>query len=239
MSKLLWNLREFAHLVNVIGTSWIRRTAPRDAPDAYHRWYYETRVQTRVRYFGHPTMKSVSDLWNYQEIIFELKPALVVELGTFAGGSALYFSHLLKCMKGHRHILTIDVTEESIAPEILRDPDIEFILGNSCSEITSRRIQALQKEFPGPMFVILDSDHDKNHVLAEMTMLRPLMRPGDYMVVEDSNINGHPVLPGWGAGPYEAIEEYEKTYPGDYYHDEEREKNFGFSFAVRGFLVRN
>jgi cephalosporin hydroxylase len=239
MSKFLWNLREFAHLVNVVGNSWIRTTAPRDAPDAYHRWYYETQVQTRVRYFGHPTMKSVSDLWNYQEIISELRPKFIVELGTFAGGGALYFAHLLKNQGISGRVLTVDVSRDSIGREILQVPEIEFIEGSSISEKVAQRIRELQMEFTGPMFVILDSDHSKKHVFAELAMLRDLTRPGDYVIVEDSNINGHPVLPGWGDGPYEAIEEYEKNFPDDYRHDDARERKFGFTFAVRGFLIRN
>jgi cephalosporin hydroxylase len=239
MSKFLWNLRELAHLVNVIGNSWIHKTAPKDAPDDYHRWYFETQVFKKVCYLGLPTRKSVSDLWNYQEIIFEIKPTLIVELGTFAGGSALYFSHLLKAIKGRHKVFTVDVSRDALAPEIMQDPDIEFMLASSCSDEVAQRIEALRQEFPGPMFVILDSDHSKKHVLAEMIMLRTLMRPCDYLIVEDSNINGHPVSPGWGDGPYEAIEEYEKMYPGDYRHDDEREKKFGFTFAVRGFLIRN
>ena len=198
MSKFLRDLRELGRLINVIGNSWIRPTAPKDAPDAYQRWYYERQVHTRVRYLGHATMKSVSDLWNYQEIIFDLKPALIVELGTYAGGSALYFSHLLKSMSGHRHLLTVDISRDAVASEVLRDPGIEFMLASSCSDGVAQRIQALQKEFPGPMFIIIDSDHGKKHVLAEMIMLRALIRTGDYFIVEDSNINGHPVLPGWG-----------------------------------------
>ena len=50
-----------------------------------------------------------------------------------------------------------------------------------------------------------------NHVLAEMKLLRPLLSAGDYLIVEDSILNGHPVLPGWGPGPYEAIEAYENN----------------------------
>jgi cephalosporin hydroxylase len=91
---------------------------------------------------------------------------------------------------------------------------------------------------PGPVFAILDSDHSKSHVLEELLLLRPLLTKGDYLIVEDSNINGHPVLPLSGEGPYEAIEEYEKRFPNDYVHDA-REHKFGLTFAPHGFLIRN
>ena len=60
-------------------------------PDLYHRWYYNRQVWRHVRFMGVYCAKSVCDLWNYQEIIWGLKPGLVVELGTYEGGSALYF----------------------------------------------------------------------------------------------------------------------------------------------------
>jgi cephalosporin hydroxylase len=52
------------------------------------------------------------------------------------------------------------------------------------------------------------------------------------------NINGHPVLPGWGPGPFEAMESYCVNHPEDYERDLAREEKFGFSFATRGFLIR-
>ena len=70
-------------------------------------------------------------------------------------------------------------------------------------------------------------------------MLRPLLARGDYLLVEDSCVNGHPILPGWGPGPYEAIEAYEDQFPGDYTHDVGREEKFGWTFAPNGFLIRN
>ena len=76
-------------------------------------------------------------------------------------------------------------------------------------------------------------------MLAEMKLLRPLLSAGDYLLVEDSTVNGHPVLPGWGPGPYEAIEAYEREFPNDYTHDVDRENKFGFTFAPNGFLIRN
>lgn len=93
-------------------------------------------------------------------------------------------------------------------------------------------------EYPGPVFAILDSLHTAEHVLAELKSLRPLLTAGDYLIVEDSNINGHPVMPGWGPGPYEALEAYETEFPDDYRHDRAREAKFGFTFATNGFLIR-
>ena len=64
--------------------------------------------------------------------------------------------------------------------------------------------------------------------------------PGDYVVVEDSNINGHPVFSPYdpGPGPYEALEEYFSRFPQDYIPDRERENKFGFTYAPKGFLIR-
>ena len=77
-----------------------------------------------------------------------------------------------------------------------------------------------------------------NHVLAEMKVLRPLLSASDYLIVEDSMFNGHPVVPGYGPGPYEAIEAYEREFPNDYKHDVARENKFGWTFAPNGFLIR-
>jgi cephalosporin hydroxylase len=71
-----------------------------------------------------------------------------------------------------------------------------------------------------------------------MELVRPVLTRGDYLVVEDGCINGHPLLPGWGEGPFEAIEEYVKRHPEDYAADRERETRFGFTFAPNGYLVR-
>jgi cephalosporin hydroxylase len=112
------------------------------------------------------------------------------------------------------------------------------MLSSSTDQRVSKRIRELRAEYPGPAFFILDSDHSKDHVLGEMQLLRAVTEPGDYVIVEDSNINGHPVQRNFGPGPYEAIEAYEKQFPDDYSHDSAREAKFGFTFAVNGFLIR-
>ena len=84
--------------------------------------------------------------------------------------------------------------------------------------------------------MILDSDHAKAHVLRELEALTPLLRKGDYLVVEDTCVNGHPVRPQFGPGPYEAVEEFMARRAGEYVHDVARESKFGFTAAPRGYF---
>lgn len=208
-------------------------------PNEYHKWYYNTEVFNKITWMGVHCQKSASDMWNYQEILVELKPSLVVEFGTHYGGSALFFANVMRQIGEPFRVLSVDVYHGPLEPKARQDPDITFFESRSTVPAVAEHIRALRNEFPGKVFAILDSDHSMNHVLAEMKLLRPLLRGGDYLVVEDSNMNGHPVLPGWGPGPYEAIEAYEQEFPDDYTHDVERENKFGWTQAPNGYLIRN
>jgi cephalosporin hydroxylase len=207
-------------------------------PEEYQLWYYNTFVWKQTKWLGVTTWKSVSDMWNYQEILSDLKPALVIEFGSNQGGSALYFASVMRQIGAPFKVFSVDVKHSILDPLAVADPDIEFLESSSCEQPVADRIRQLREEFPGPVFAILDSDHKMSHVLGEMKLLRPLMSTGDYLLVEDSILNGHPVLPGWGPGPFEAIEAYEREFPDDYTHDVEREKKFGFTFAPNGFMIR-
>ena len=208
-------------------------------PEEYHKWYYNTFVWKKTSWMGVTTWKSVSDMWNYQEILSELKPSLVIEFGTNQGGSALFFATIMKRIGQPFKVLSVDVTHKHLDPAAQRDPDILFVESSSTVPAIAEHIKRLKSEFPGKIFAILDSDHSMDHVLAEMKLLRPLLSTGDYLLVEDSCVNGHPVLPGWGPGPYEAIGAYEQEFPNDYTRDVARESKFGFTFAPNGFLIRN
>ena len=64
------------------------------------------------------------------------------------------------------------------------------------------------------------------------------MRSGDYLVVEDSCVNGHPVRPEFGPGPMEAIDAFVAANPGVLIPDAEREEKFACTFAPRGYFTK-
>lgn len=207
-------------------------------PDRYHSWYYHKGVWARTTWMGVSTQKSPADMWNYQEILATLKPSVVIEFGTAFGGSALFFASVMRQIGKRFRLLSVDVNGDRINQQLRDDPDTELLTMSSTDERVYERIARLRQDFPGPAFSILDSDHRESHVIQELKMLRGFLVSGDYVIVEDSNINGHPVNPNWGPGPFEAIEEYFRLFPGDYIHDNERESKFGFTFAPNGFLIR-
>jgi len=204
----------------------------------YHLWFYNSRVWEQTTWMGVPTLKSPMDMWNYQEILVALRPSLIVEFGTAYGGSALFFAAVMRQFGNPFAVVSVDIEPSKIAEKAKADPAIRFLTMSSDGEEAQKAILSLTEQFPGPIFAILDSDHSKSHVLAEMMNLRPVLAPGDYLVVEDSNVNGHPVRPFFGPGPYEAVREYFRRFPNDYERDVERAAKFGFSFAPAGFLRR-
>lgn len=206
--------------------------------DDYHRWYYENAVYTRTHFMGVPVLKFVGDLWNYQELIHELQPSLIVEAGTEAGGGALFFAAMVKAARLDCHVLTVDIDQSQAALSVRDHARIELLTARSTDPIVAERVKQIREVLRGPMLVSLDSDHGKENVLAELLFFRLLTRPGDYVVVEDGNINGHPVLPSFGPGPAEALQEYMERFPDDYERDIEREEKFGVTFAPTGWLKR-
>jgi cephalosporin hydroxylase len=213
----------------------------------YHIWFFERNVWLGLTWCGVPTLKSPMDVWNYQEIITELKPSLIVEFGTFKGGSALFFAGLLQQLGHKSKVFTCDPFDWGISPLAKNHPLIEMMQSASTTVEVYKRIEELRKEYPGPVFAILDGDHYAGTVLKELLMLRGLLVKGDYVITEDSNISGHPIMTdSYGQrdpskfcpGPYEAVVEYERMYPDDYTHDTAREKKFGWTFAPNGFLIK-
>jgi cephalosporin hydroxylase len=206
------------------------------AGEAYFKWYYDTGVWKGVQYRGVRTLKSVSDMWNYQEIIHDLDVQWIIETGTRHGGSALYFADLLALRGARGKVVSIDV--DAASNWVTEHPRIEFLYGDSAAPDMVRLVESMLTEPRGRLFVILDSDHSRDHVLRELHAYVPLMRSGDYLVVEDTCINGHPVRPEFGPGPWEAVEQFLAERPGVLLHDAGREAKFGFTCAPRGFFIK-
>jgi len=86
------------------------------------------------------------------------------------------------------------------------------------------------------VIVILDSDHSKDHVLKELKLYSPLVSINSYIIVEDTNLNGHPIEPNFGPGPYEAVQEFLKQN-NDFIVDKDRER-LPVTFFPSGYLKR-
>jgi len=207
-----------------------------DARQGYLKWYYETNVWKDMYWRGVRTLKFPPDMWNYQEILYENDLHWVLETGTRHGGSALYFADWLAATGSEGGIVSVDITHDSLDPAVRSHPRLRLLLGDSADPATIRAIgQLIPPARTRGMLLILDSDHTAAHVRRELEALVPLLRKGDYLVVEDTIVNGHPVRPEFGPGPLEAIEAYLAAHPGKLVADAARENKFGCTFAYRGY----
>jgi cephalosporin hydroxylase len=206
-----------------------------DAVDRFHLLYYEAEVfggtWKSTHWMGVPTWKCPSDLWVYQELLYELRPDLVIETGTAWGGSALYLASLFDLL-GQGRVISVDLRPRSPLP---LHPRITYLHGSSTDRLILEEVKRASRG-ADRIVVILDSDHRCDHVLEELRLYSPLVPLGSYLVVEDTNINGHPAMPEWGPGPMEAVERFLADHNG-FVADRGREK-FLLTLNPGGFLRR-
>jgi cephalosporin hydroxylase len=201
--------------------------------DQFHALYYSRREQTwgNTFWLGYRVLKCPLDLWSYQEILYSLRPELIVETGTYQGGSALFLASICDLLGGGE-VLTIDVDRRDDRP---RHPRITYLTGSSTSNRILRQVRQRAKD-TSRVLVILDSGHAKKHVLAELHAYAPLVTPGSYVIVEDTNLNGHPVESDHGPGPAEAVAEFLEGNDA-FVRDESRER-FMLTFNPGGYLEK-
>lgn len=201
----------------------------------FSRAYYYSIEQTvyDTRWLGVGTVKYPTDLWAYQELIHEQRPEWILETGTYLGGSALFLGNLCDLLDGGR-VISIDVASGDYG-ELPQHPRVSYIRGSSVDPATLEEVRNRLRGAANVM-VILDSLHTYDHVLAELRAYGPLVPVGGWIVVEDTNVNGHPVLPAWGPGPMEALEAYVAEQHG-FLVDRGPEK-FMLTSNPRGFLRR-
>ena len=200
--------------------------------DRFHKLYYDTGVWKRTQWLATPVQKLPLDLWLFQELIVELRPDLLIETGTLKGGSALFYATVMDALV-HGRIVTVDIEADEARPA---HPRVDYITGSSTDPRIIDRVRARAEEAETVM-VILDSDHTKDHVLGELQAYAPLVTHGSVLIVEDTDVNGHPVLPEYGPGPMEAVREF-LAATSDFMLDRELERRFLVTFHPRGYLRR-
>lgn len=196
----------------------------------YRHWLERGADTLRLSWFGYELAKCPLDLWIYQELLVRTRPDFVIETGTWCGGSALYFAMLFDHL-GHGQVVTVDVAVRPNRPEHDR---IRYITGSSIDAA----IIAQVREAVGSQraLVVLDSDHHAAHVYDEIIAFSPLVQTGDYLIVEDTNVNGHPVWPDFGPGPMEAVEKF--LSQNDDFVIDRRCERFLMTQYPRGYLKR-
>jgi len=176
------------------------------------------------------------DLWIYQEIICSRKPDIIVETGSYKGASAHYFKSMMNLSGYDGQVISVDITPRDNFPKL---DGLTFLTGSSIEDniVNNIKEQCENKT----VMVILDSDHSCNHVAAELEIYSELVTPRKHLVVEDTNLNGHPVITkgfdGNTPGPMEAIQEFMVDNK-DFRIDKRCEK-FLLTMHPNGFLIKN
>lgn len=204
---------------------------------AHYWWYNSDDTFAKNTYLGVRILQNPLDLHIYQELIYSLNPDFILQTGVFDGGSLLYYANLLDAMgaSSSKVVIGIDIQLSESAKKI-GHPRIKLIEGSSVEASTLEKIRELLPVQGG--MVILDSDHSRDHVYREMELYYQFVGIGSYMVVEDTNVNGHPVLRSHGPGPMEAVKKFLKTYSGIFVQDNEIWKRNGYSHHQYGWLRR-
>lgn len=139
-------------------------------------------------WMGLPIIQMPADILATQEVIWANKPDIIIETGVARGGSLIFMASLLKVI-GKGKVIGVDIdirahNRESIEAHPMA-PLISLVEGSSTAPETLARVREAIP--PGAsVMVILDSDHSRDHVLAELRAYGPLVTPGQYMVVADT-----------------------------------------------------
>ena len=143
----------------------------------------------------------------------------------------MFLANLLD-LNQYGEVVSIDIVDKPNRPKHKR---IKYLKGSSVSPEILLKIEEISKG-KKKIMVILDSNHENSHVLKELQEYSKFVSKGSYLIVEDTNINGHPVRSDFGPGPWEALEEFLKGND-SFIIDSSREKFF-LSFNPKGFLLK-
>ena len=190
----------------------------------FHKEIVKAKYAYNFFWLGVPILQAPQDLQAWQEIIWEVKPNLIIETGIAYGGSLIFSASMLAILevcgeieKGD--VLGIDIEIRPHNKEaILAHPmsnKITMLEGSSIDEGVIARVREFAKE-KERVLVCLDSNHTHEHVLAELRAYAPLVSVGSYCIVGDTGIedlpDGTTSDRPWGKGnnPKTAVWEYLK-----------------------------
>ena len=168
-------------------------------------------------WMGRPIIQFPQDIVATQEIIWRVRPDLIVETGIARGGSLIFSASMLELLGGDGIVVGVDVDiREHNRVEIERHPmakRIRMIEGSSVDESVVREVSR-HAEGRRVVLVMLDSNHTHAHVLRELELYSPLVTPGSYLIVYDTVVENMPedMYPDrpWGRGdnPQTAVREF-------------------------------
>ncbi|MGH9406306.1 MAG: CmcI family methyltransferase, partial [Terriglobia bacterium] len=199
------------------------------------RWliHYQTDVLfNKVSWMGVPAWKNVLDAWVYQEIIHEVRPEIIIEIGNANGGSTLYLANLLDLI-GAGEVIGVDIDHSKFK---VQHPRISLVTGDSSSPETLAAVKSLARGRTG--LVIHDGDHSREHVLQDLRAYAEYVSAGSYLIVEDTVIDLFRSGDGLGNinGPLKAVEDFVREDL-RFRVDMERE-SFVLTFNPQGYLKR-
>ena len=197
-------------------------------------------------WMGRPIIQYPQDMIAMQEIIWEVKPDLIIETGIAHGGSLIYYASLLELI-GDGEILGIDIDIRDHNRKEIENHKmskrIKMLQGSSIGEDIVEQVKKISAGHD-KILVVLDSNHTHDHVLKELQYYSPLVSLNSYIVVFDTIVEdlpeeSFPVKRPWGVGdnPKTALIEFLKTNS-DFVIDAKVDHKLMISVAPNGYLKR-
>jgi len=210
-------------------------------------WFVESckhRYSYNFSWMGHPIIQYPQDIMAMQEIIWRVKPDLIIETGIAHGGSIIFYAAMVELLGGDGEVCGIDI---EIRPHnrigIENHPmfkRITMLEGSSTDEDILNRV-AKRARNKKRIMVVLDSNHTHDHVMEELQLYAPLVTKGSYLVVfdtvvEDMSENLFPDRP-WGRGnnPRTAVQAFLETTD-RFEVDHQIESKLAITVAPGGYL---
>jgi len=148
-------------------------------------------------------------MWVYTELIYDVNPTLIIEIGNWAGGTLLYLSDIARTWSRETRFIGIDIDHSRLCDEIRGRKEVTLIESDATSAVKSVRSKIKEHD---TVLVIEDSSHEYDHTLSILHLYGSLVTVGSYLICEDTICN-HGLDIGPMPGPCEAVAEYLKTHP--------------------------